>query len=168
MSDPVSVTGDDDGRPRWDAGAIRQRLRDSGFPVEGELPPVAWFGDSAPQARELGELVRAGRKTATAGLLWKWDHDGRPTPRPGDRQLIVDWDGRPLAVIEMADVRIVPFDEVDETFAREEGEGDRSLAYWRDVHGSFFARECARIGRHPTPAMPVLCMRFRLLHAVAG
>lgn len=153
-------------RPEPDPDAIRRRLQASGFALEGDLPPVAWFGDSAEMARELGDLVRAGAKTATAGLLWKWRRDGREPPAPGARQVIVDWAGQPLAVIEMTEVRTVPFEKVDEAFARDEGEGDGSLDYWRRVHWAFFARECERIGREPSPAMPVICMRFRLVHAV--
>ncbi|TFH31677.1 MAG: ASCH domain-containing protein, partial [Anaerolineales bacterium] len=54
-------------------------------------------------------------------------------------------------------------DEVDEEQAYLEGEGDRSLAYWRDVHWNFFSRECAQIGREPSEHMPVLCERFKLV-----
>lgn len=150
--------------PSWDPGQIREALTAQGFPVQGELPPVAWFGDDPEMARELGELVRQGRKRATAGLLWRWQADGKPAPRPGDRQVIIDWEGRPLAVIEMIEVEIVPFDQVAAGFARDEGEGDLSLDYWRKIHWDFFCRECERIGREPHPSMPVLCMRFRLLH----
>jgi uncharacterized protein YhfF len=32
------------------------------------------------------------------------------------------------------------FDEVDEAFAHDEGEGDRSLQYWREAHQRYFTR----------------------------
>jgi len=151
--------------PAVDEAALRRALAGGGFPVAGPLPAVSWFGDDPAMARELGELVRAGVKTATAGLLWAWQaRDGAP-PAPGQRQVIVDWSGRPLAVIEMTEVTVIPFERVGADFARDEGEGDRSLAHWREVHWRFFARECQRIGREPSPSMPVVCMRFRLLHA---
>ncbi|NIR28589.1 MAG: ASCH domain-containing protein [Gammaproteobacteria bacterium] len=153
--------------PIQDAEEVRRRLRASGFHVGGALPPLSWFGDAPGMARELGELVREGRKTATAGLLWKWRHDGREPPRPRDRQVVIDWAGHPLAVIEMTEVRLAPFEEVDAAFARDEGEGGGSLDHWRRVHWDFFARECRRIEREPDRRMPVICMRFRLLHAVA-
>ena len=35
-------------------------------------------------------------------------------------------------------VVILPFNEVSEQFALEEGEGNRSLAYWRMVHENYF------------------------------
>jgi uncharacterized protein YhfF len=108
-------------------------------------------------------LVVRGRKRATAGLLWRSELAGGP-PLPGDRQVIVDAEGTPRAVIEMTDVRVVPFEDVDAAFAAAEGEGDLSLAHWRRVHWDFFVRECERLGREPSVRMPVVCMRFRVVH----
>jgi uncharacterized protein YhfF len=136
-------------------------LRLQGY--QGGLPRIAWFGDRPDQANHLAELVVRGHKRATAGLLWRWDLEGGP-PLPGARQVIVDWASEPRAVIEMTDVRVLPFDAVDAAFAAEEGEGDLSLAHWRRVHWEFFGRECERLGREPHVSMPVVCMRFRLIH----
>ena len=81
---------------------------------------------------------------------------------------MIDWSGAPLAVIEVTDVRIQPFDAVDEAFARDEGEGDATLAWWRAAHTRYFSRECARRGQVFSGSMPVVCWRFRLLHAMPG
>jgi len=152
-------------RPRWSEEAVRAAWVEQGFDCSEALPPVGWFGDSAELASELGELVRQGRKSATAGLQWAWEADGDPLPSVGDREVIVDWAGAPLAVIELTEVRVVPFLEVDAEFASDEGEGDGSLAYWRAAHRAFFARECERIGRELPPDPPVVCMRFKVVHA---
>jgi uncharacterized protein YhfF len=50
------------------------------------------------------------------------------------------------------------FDEVDAAFAHDEGEGDRSLAYWRQAHEVYFRR----LGCF-APDMLLYCERFRLL-----
>ncbi len=39
-----------------------------------------------------------------------------------------------------------PFNKVDAQFAHDEGEGDRSLAFWRDAHRIFFTREATNGG----------------------
>jgi uncharacterized protein YhfF len=52
---------------------------------------------------------------------------------------VLDGRGTPLCVIRTISVEVRPFGLVDEAFARMEGEGDRSLAYWRDEHLRFFA-----------------------------
>lgn len=69
-------------------------------------------------------------------------------------------------------VSVVPFDEVDEEFAYIEGEGDRSLGYWRKVHWDCFVQDLSAIGRVAVPNMPVVRERFEVVfplgHAAAG
>ena len=61
---------------------------------------------------------------------------------------------------------MVAFNEVSAVYAAIEGEGDSSLAYWRNGHWNFFSRECERIGREPTETMPVICNVFEVLHVL--
>jgi uncharacterized protein YhfF len=76
----------------------------------------------------------------------------------------LDGQGQPVCIIQTTQVEIKPFNQVDADFAAAEGEGDRSLAYWRDVHWRFFSRECQTIGREPSLTIPVVCERFRLVY----
>ncbi|CAA9414477.1 MAG: hypothetical protein AVDCRST_MAG22-2125 [uncultured Rubrobacteraceae bacterium] len=71
--------------------------------------------------------------------LWEFEAGGEPVARPGERSIILDGRGEPLCVVETTEVEVRRFDEVDEEFARDEGEGDLSLAYWREAHRRFFA-----------------------------
>jgi uncharacterized protein YhfF len=57
----------------------------------------------------------------------------------------------------------LPFREVDEAFAWDEGEGDRSLAYWLDAHVAFFTRMCAVRGETFSEDMPTVFERFALV-----
>ena len=139
-------------------------LRQQGVDVP-DSASVGWFGNTPAMASELGELVRSGVKTATTSLLWAWEAEGAPPPRVGDVEIVVDWAGRPLALIETLEVRVVPYSRVDAAFARDEGEGDRSLAGWRRAHWLFFSEECRALGRVPAEDMPVVCQRFRLVRA---
>ena len=68
-----------------------------------------------------------------------------------------------MCLIETFELTIRPFDSVDAAFAYDEGEGDRSLAYWREVHWRYFGRMCEAIGRTPDEAMPLVCERFRVV-----
>jgi uncharacterized protein YhfF len=151
-------------RPTWTEVGLRAALDDLGFQCEGTLPEVTWFGDSPAMAAELGERVRTGRKTATASLMWSWEEEGELLSVAGEQEVVIDWAGRPLAVIELTEVSVVPFIDVDARFAKDEGEGDRSLDYWRAAHRSFFERECSRIGRQMTEDALVVCVRFRVVH----
>jgi uncharacterized protein YhfF len=91
------------------------------------------FGDSAEMADELASLVVHGPKRATAGLLADYERDHEPLPREGDYAVVVDGRGLPVAVVRTTQVEVKPLREVDAAFARDEGEGDRSLAWWLDV-----------------------------------
>jgi uncharacterized protein YhfF len=125
----------------------------------------AWsFGDSPDMADELADLVVRGIKTATAGLLWEYQAEGEALPHPGDVSIILDGAGSPACLIETAQVEVKPFNQVDAAFARDEGEGDRSLDYWRQAHWRFFTRACRPIGRAPSETMPVVCERFRVVY----
>ena len=116
-------------------------------------------------ANELGRLVRDGTKTATCGLLWEYEHEGEPLPEVGELGIVLDGDGEPLCLIETTEVHVLPFDQVDAEHAHAEGEGDRTLAYWRDAHWRFFSRLCQKIDRVPSETMPLVCERFRVVFA---
>lgn len=77
--------------------------------------------------------------------------------------IILDGRGVPRALVETIGVDVVPFDEVSEVHAFKEGEGDRSLASWRDVHERYW-REHSQSPRGFEPDMPVVCEELRLLH----
>jgi uncharacterized protein YhfF len=121
------------------------------------------FGDSEELADSLAQLVLSGVKRATAASPWSFQADGKRVPRAGDLSIVTDWAGTPLCIIETLAVDVVPFNEVTAEFAAAEGEGDGSLAFWREAHTQYFTRECARTGRRFTPDMPVACERFRVV-----
>lgn len=100
--------------------------------------PVAEFAFPGPLRDELVAAVLRGEKTATAGLLSDYEREGDTIARPGERQVVVDSDGAPVAVIEIDEARILRVDEVDEAFARDEGEGFRTVAEWRAAHERFW------------------------------
>jgi uncharacterized protein YhfF len=120
-------------------------------------PYSAWsFGNDPATADELGLLVRDGPKRATTSLLSWYEGDDadpeEPMPVVGALNVVLDGRGGPICVIRTVKVEVRPFGEVDEAFAWVEGEGDRSLAYWRDAHISFFASEGRPVGEE-TPVV---------------
>jgi uncharacterized protein YhfF len=125
------------------------------------------FDDNEPSANALAQLVLAGAKRATAGLLWSFEAENRSPPRPGDLSVVTNWQGEPLCVIETRTVTTVPFEEVSDEFAATEGEGDGSLRYWRECHWAYFGRECERIGRAPSLRMPIVCEQFEVIYRPA-
>lgn len=121
------------------------------------------FGDSKELKNELALLVCQGTKTATCSALWSYQEEQKPLPKSGEYSVVLDGEDCPVAVIETVEVFVLPFDQVSERFAYEEGEGDRSLAYWREAHRNFFGRQRFR-HRTFTERMPLVCKRFRLVY----
>lgn len=122
------------------------------------------FGDSPELANSLGALIVSGVKTATCSALWEWEAEGEPLPEVGSKKVVLDGGGIPLCVIETTEVIVLPFSEVDAALAKEEGEGDLSLEYWREAHRRFFSRTLPKIGREASPNMPLVYERFRVVY----
>jgi uncharacterized protein YhfF len=122
------------------------------------------FDDNEPSANALAALVLSGQKRATAGLLWTNERTHKPLPEVGSLSVVTDWQGAPLCIIESTHIEVVPFDSVSDSFAALEGEGDKTLRFWREAHWRFFSRECQRIGREPDLHMPVVCEQFKVVY----
>lgn len=124
----------------------------------------AWsFGNSAEMADELAELVLAGTKTATASNYALYELKNEPLPYAGLYNVVCGGNGMAAAVIETTAVDVMPFEEVTAEHAYLEGEGDRSLDYWRTVHETFFKEELEKAGLEFDERMLVVCERFRLV-----
>lgn len=125
--------------------------------------PDAWaFGVTADQADELLGLVLSGTKTATSSALWSYEADNEPLPVVGELSIVCDGQGRPRALLRLTDVMVTTLDDVSESHAFAEGEGDRTLAYWRRAHEDFF-RSHLPAGREVAGGMPVVLERFERL-----
>ena len=116
------------------------------------------FGDGPALADELLDLVMKGVKTATCST-----EDEPNTSTPGERWIVLDGRGEPRCIIETLEVSYRRYNEVDAAFAHEEGEGDRSLAYWREAHRRYFERQ----GKFSEDMM-LMCERFRLVEIFEG
>jgi len=76
--------------------------------------------------------------------------------------VMLDGSGKALAVLEIVELFLRQFNEVDAAFAFDEGEGDRSLACWRQAHRDYFA------GRGQfAENMLLYCERFRFIERIA-
>ena len=149
-----------------DVRDLLERLAQRGLHLPSRPIKIGTFGDSPEMSRELLELIRQGRKTATASLVWEWEAEGQSLPMAGDLGIVLDGSGAPVLVLEYLEALVVPFSSVSEDFARDEGEGDGSLEFWREVHLAFFTRACRPLERVPSQDMPIVCARFRVLYDV--
>ena len=123
---------------------------------------VVAFGDGPAMADELAALVVAGPKRATAGLLRDFVN-GEPMPVVGGHVVLVNGSNEPRAVWRTREVRVGPIEDVDEAFAWDEGEGDRTRADWLAMHRRYFADAAEREGLAFHDRLPTVFERFAVV-----
>lgn len=117
------------------------------LPAPTTLQSAYQFG---AEADKLAALVLAGKKTAAASARDLYAAD-EPLPQVGAYGVILNGADEPVCVTYTDAVEVQPFLAVSADHAYREGEGDRSLAYWRAVHLAFFKNEYAAEGKQFDP-----------------
>ena len=123
----------------------------------------AWAFGGAPD--KLAALVVDGTKTATCSSLEMLSLEGEPVPRPGDYSVIIDSAGEAVCIIRTTKVYIERFDRVGADHAFLEGEGDRSLGYWRRIDMEYFSEELGAVGLSFDESSELVCEEFELAYA---
>ncbi len=143
--------------------AAIEQLRAAGCRLDLTDAILGGFGDGAELSANLIALVLSETKTATASAVAAWESEASPLPVAGQLEIVLDWADRPACVIETVEVVVKPFREVPADFATDEGEGDRTLEWWRAAHENYFRREGAQLGYEFSEDMAVVCQRFELV-----
>ena len=95
----------------WDLYSHKEQL-DTGY--------EAWAFGGAPD--ELAELTLRGIKTATASAWPLYELEGEPLPQAGEYSVILDSRDEAVCIIRTTKVHVVPYGEVSEAHAYQEGE----------------------------------------------
>lgn len=132
----------------------------------GPLPPVDQFGDTIELGNELLKLVLSGDKRATCELKIWFDNHDEPLPEPGDHWIITNGYGDPKSIIRTTQVDILPVKEIDAQFALEEGEGDKSLKWWKTAHDAYYERQATQDGFTYDDCMLCVAERFELVWSI--
>ena len=142
------------GKDLWEAFITNNNLADCGY--------EAWaFG---VEADLLAHLVAIGEKTATASAYPLYELENEPLPKTGAYSVILDSNDNGVCIIQTQKVTVVPFSEVTAEHAYKEGEGDKSLAFWREIHEKFFTECLNEAGQKFTPEMKVVCEEFTVVY----
>jgi len=128
------------------------------------VPQSYYFCDTKESADYCSQLVKDGIKTATCGAQIDYQIAGESLPAERELFIITDWEENASSLIRITDVSLRKFKEVDAGFAAREGEGDRSLEYWRKVHWDFFSRSLAAFGIQPTEELILVCESFEKIY----
>lgn len=127
-------------------------------------PISFYFCDNEKDANECAELVVKGIKRATATSLWWYEKNNEILPNVGDLHIVTDWNGNARAVIEIIKISQIPYNEITAEFAEIEGEGDKSLEYWKRVHKSYYTREMEPYGEKFNENMTIIFEQFKVIY----
>ena len=122
----------------------------------------AWsFGDDADK---LARLVKAGIKTATCSAFCFYELEEENLPEAGAYSIILDSCDQAVCIIRTNKVYVALFNQVTAEHAFKEGEGDRSLEYWRKVHKRFFTEELKEVNLSFDEEMKLVCEEFEVVY----
>jgi uncharacterized protein YhfF len=124
---------------------------------------VCRFGDGAQLGDELLQLVLTGPKRATACLLRDVDTGGEMMSRVGGHVVVLDGQDRPRAIWRTRTVDVKPLNRIDDAFAWDEGEGERTREDWLAMHVTYFTRRAKVEGFAFEDGMPAVFERFTLV-----
>jgi len=126
---------------------------------------TSWhFCDNKKDADDLSDLVQKGIKQATTSLNYFYENEKEELPQKDEFSIITNWEGIATCIIKTKNVTILPFKDVTEEFAKAEGEGDKSLKYWREEHINFFERELNKYKLKFSEDMLVVCEEFEKVY----
>lgn len=130
-----------------------------------DIPISFYFCDNEKDADECAELVIKGIKKATATSLWWYQKNNEPLPEIGNHYIVTDWAGNAKAIIETTKTEQVPYNRITADFAEAEGEGDKSLNYWKKVHKAYYSREMKPYNDTFNENMIIVCEHFKTIYS---
>ena len=113
------------------------------------------FGKNKRQANKLFKLVLSGKKVATSYL---YDKDEE---LPAESySILTNWDKDEQLLIKTTDVEVMPFNKATKQHAHNEGEGTKTLRYWRKIHKKFFTEELTKKQQSFSEDRLIVCETF--------
>lgn len=123
-------------------------------------PKVIHFCDNEKDANECAQLVKAGIKKATTHSLLGLQNRNENLPKIGEFMVVTNWNGEAECIVRTTAVTLKPFFSINKEYAATEGEGDKSLDYWKKAHWDYYERELQVFNRKPKESMIVVCQEF--------
>ena len=122
----------------------------------------AWSFGEMPD--KLADLVLQKIKTATCSAYDLYLIENEPLPKVGNYSIILNSKEEAVCIIKTIKVYVTEFRNVSKEHAFKEGEGDRSLTYWRKVHESFLINELASVNITFNKNTKVVCEEFEVVY----
>lgn len=113
------------------------------------------LGDNKRQANKLFKLVKEGKKTATSYLF-------EGTFEEAQYSFLTNWDKSEMILLETINTNLVKFKDVTPAHAYKEGEGNRTLKYWKKQHKKFFDKQLKKQGKKFDEDILIITEEFKI------
>ncbi len=103
------------------------------------------------------KLIEAGDKTGTFSLTS--DFEGT-LPRPGEYQILTDFEGEPRCVVRIDATEVLPFRDIGSEHTQTEGPELREVGAWKTLHRGYWTPLLQAQGQAFSEELPVVFQRF--------
>lgn len=123
-----------------------------------------YFCADENNANLCADLRLRGEKRASCSLEVWYSEQGELMPEVGHLQVVTNWSGEPVCIIEITSVSKCKYNEITAEFAALEGEGDKTLGWWKKAHWNFFSKECEELNISPSEDMVLVLEHFKTVY----
>ncbi len=121
------------------------------------------FENSSVTGIEQLNLVMSGKRCVNFSAFPSYEINREPLPVEGEVYIVEDETDEPRCIIEITDVKVLPFEDVSWELASKEGE-DENLEQWRDKQREYMEEEADLCGFDFNDKTPVVCEIFRVIY----
>lgn len=132
--------------------------------ASNEIPESDFFHTNKEDANRLAQLILNGEKKAGSSLYSLYKKYNVAIPKAGRKQIVTDFDGKALAIIEITRVDTIPFNQISASYAKlDMGTHIEPLKKWKKAHWNFFEGFMKESGDKPTDDMLIVCEYFKTI-----
>ena len=113
---------------------------------------------------DLIDLYLAGKKSAGSSLVEDFETCGDPLPKVGNFWILLNSKEEPVMILKTVRIEINKFKDIPVRIAIAEGEGDSSLAYWKEVHSRLYSPYLKQWGVDDINEAHVITEFFEIVH----
>ncbi|MEM7278552.1 MAG: ASCH domain-containing protein [Pseudomonadota bacterium] len=134
--------------------------------MSAELPDkfqVRWIGGDANSTAAILQHIRDGNKTGTVSVPEAVAASGQQETKPGNSIILLNFDGTPALVVQVAATEVVAGD-INDSHTALDGPQVRALDVWMPVHKGYFDRLLSPFGKSCTDSRPISFEAFHIVY----
>lgn len=118
------------------------------------------FHNNQKDCDYLFNLVKTKAKTATSYLFIKKED----LTIKSEYSILTNWDESEKILLKTTKIYKTKFKDITKTHAFKEGEGDKTLTYYKNVHEEFFKKECEKLNITFDENTEIVCEEFEIVN----